>query len=89
LQICNEILSALASNGPMTLRKISERLDIKETLLKKHLKLLQDSPLVLKENFGKNKIFFTITESGLRLLKILTDTHSIQTSDFKKVTIIH
>lgn len=71
----------------MTLRNISERLEIEETFLKKHLQLLQDSSLVIKDDFGKNKIFFTITESGPRVLKILSDKYTTQKIAFKIVTL--
>ena len=87
LQICTEILCKLASSGPMSLRNISEVLDIKETFLKKHLKLLEDSSLVIKENFGKNKIFFTLTENGLDTLKFLGNIYIIQKNDRKPLAI--
>lgn len=61
----------------MSLRNISKTLDIKEILLKKHLKVLQDSSLVIKENFGKNKIFFTLTESGQDVLKLFSNISPI------------
>ena len=87
LQICTEILCKLASSGPMSLKNISEVLDIKETFLKKHLKLLEDSSLVIKENFGKNKIFFTLTENGLDTLKFLGKIYIIQKNYRKPLAI--
>lgn len=71
----------------MSLRNISEVLDIKETFLKKHLKLLEDSSLVIKENFGKNKIFFTLTENGLDTLKFLGNLYIFQKNDRKPLAI--
>lgn len=75
----------------MNLININEKVSIKETYLKKHLKLLQDSSLVIKENFGKNKIFFTITESGQAVLKmlkpIIADTYTTQIINNKIITI--
>jgi predicted transcriptional regulator len=61
----------------MSLRNISEIFDIKEILLKKHLKVLQDSSLIIKENFGKNKIFFTLTERGQDVLKLFSNISPI------------
>ena len=87
MQICTEILCKLASNGPMNLRSISEILDIKQVLLKKHLKLLQDSSLVVKENFGKNKIFFTLTEKGIDVLQLFENLFTIQKVDVKTMVI--
>ena len=66
---------------------MSERLGIKETFLKKHLRQLYTSSLVIKENFGKNKVFFTITESGLVVFKILQDTFNTQKFDSNALTI--
>jgi len=78
MQTLTEILCMLASCGPMSLGNMSERLGIKETFLKKHIRQLHDSSLVVKENFGKNKTFFTITERGLVVFKLLTDTFNTQ-----------
>lgn len=69
----------------MNLPNISERVNIKETHLEKHLKVLQDSALVTKENFGENKIYFTITKNGLAVLKIFRPPGTI-TLDIQKTT---
>jgi predicted transcriptional regulator len=71
----------------MSLRKISERLDIKESFLKKYLKLLQDSSFIIKENFGTKKIFFTITENGLRLQRTIGERYPTEEIKFKSVEI--
>ena len=75
----------------MNLINLSEKVTIKKTHLMKHLKLLQTSSLIIKENFGKNKVFFTITESGLavtRMFKpIFADKCTTQIIDFKELTI--
>ena len=89
MQICTEILCHLASNGPMNLIHLSRKADIKEKQLKKHLKLLQDSHLITKENFSKNNIFFVISESGLAVLKmvrpLIAETHKTKTYDFTTI----
>jgi predicted transcriptional regulator len=75
----------------MNLINISEKVTIQKNPLIKHLKLLQDSSLVIKENFGKNKVFFTITESGLAALRmfkpIFADNYPTYTISFKGMTI--
>ena len=75
----------------MNLTNLSERVNLKETQLKQHLKLLNDSALVTKQNFGKNKIFFAVTESGLTVLKmfrpLISEEHKTQINDFKAITI--
>ena len=87
MQILTEILCILSSCGPMSLGNMSERLGIKETFLKKHLRQLHDSSLVMKENFGKNKIFFTITDRGLVVFKLLADTCNTQRFDYNILAI--
>jgi predicted transcriptional regulator len=82
----------LASNGPMNLINISEKVIIKKALLIKYLRILQNSSLIVKENFGKNKVFFTITESGLAVLRIFKPVFAnectTQTIDLKELAIL-
>ncbi|MFC1488016.1 winged helix-turn-helix domain-containing protein [Thermoproteota archaeon] len=91
LQICTEILCNLASKGPMNLSNLSERVNLKETQLKQYLKLLNDSALVTNQNFGKNKIFFIVTDSGITVLKMfrppITEANETQINKFKAMTI--
>ena len=75
----------------MNLSNLSERVNREETHLKQHLKLLTDSALVTKQNFGKNKIFFIVTERGITVLKMfrppITEANEIQINEFKAMTI--
>ena len=91
LQICTEILCYLAFNGPINLTCLSERLNIKEVQLNQHLKLLKVSDLITKQNFGKNSIFFSITDSGLATLKInhpiFSESQRSQIKNFERVVI--
>ena len=90
MQIYTEILFNLASNGPMNLTKLCKKVDLKKIESKRHLKLLMNSGLVEKENFGKNKIFYTVTEKGLTFFKIFSliieDTQKIQLREFEAIT---
>ena len=89
LQICTEILSNLASNGPKNLTNLSARVNLKEIHLKQHLELLRNSSLIAKQNFGKNKTFFAITENGLVVLQMFrpltTEAQEIQANAFEKI----
>ena len=73
----------------MNLANLSVRLNLKEPQLKRHLKLLQDSSLLINQNFGKNKTFFTVTESGLAVIKMfrsqMTKAHEIQVDDLTTI----
>ena len=91
LQICTEILVQLASNGPMNLNKLCERVNLNETHLQQRLKLLTNSSLVSKEVFGKNQVFFAVTDSGLAVLKmfrhLIEETYETRIIDFKAIAI--
>lgn len=75
----------------MNLICLSERLNIKEVQLNQHIKLLKISGLIIKQNFGKNRIFFSITDCGLATLKInhpkVSESQKTQINNFKKITI--
>ena len=75
----------------MNLTNLSERVNLEETHLKQHLKILKDSALVTKQNFGKNKIFFIVTERGITVLKMfrppITEANETQINEFKAMTI--
>ena len=61
-----------------------------EIELKHHLKLLMNSNLVEIEDFGKKRIFYTIKESGLKVLGILShlikDAQTLQLHEFEAIT---
>ena len=71
LKICIEILCILASNGPMKLSQLTTKVELNETRLEQHLKLLQNRDLVERQNLGKNQIFYVLTERGLKVLKVI------------------
>jgi len=71
LKICIEILCILASNGPMKLSQLTTKVELNETRLEQHLKLLQKRDLVERQNLGKNQIFYVLTERGLKVLKVI------------------
>ena len=75
----------------MNLTNLCERINLKETHLKQHLKILNDSALVTKQNFGKNKIFFIVTERGITVLKMfrppIIEANETQINEFNAMTI--
>ena len=91
MQVCTEILIHLASNGPMNLANIAERINLKEVQLIQHLKKLKISGLVEKHNFGKNKIFFEVTDNGGAALKIfrplISNESKTEIKNFEKIII--
>ena len=54
----------------MKLSNLSKKVGLEESDLKNHLKLLLNSSIVEKQNFGKNNIFYAATGIGITLLNI-------------------
>jgi len=61
-----------------------------EIELEYHLKMLINSNLIEKEDFGKKRIFYTIKERGLTVLKIfnsvIKNTQKLQLHEFEAIT---
>ena len=71
LTICIEVLSILASRGPMKLTQLMTKVELNKTRLRQHLRLLKKRNLVERQNLGENKIFYVVTERGLEMLKVI------------------
>jgi predicted transcriptional regulator len=71
LEMYIDVLRIFASQGPMKLTQLVHKTDLSQSVLKQHLNFLIQQNLVEKQNFGKNKIFYAITERGLRVLNIV------------------
>jgi hypothetical protein len=75
----------------MNSKILSERFNLEEKQLIQHLKVLKNSALVNKQSFGKNKIFFTITERGITVLQMfkpaLEGSYEIQMNKKKAIQI--
>lgn len=66
-----DILKILASQGPMKLTQLMHKTDLSRSVLKQYLAFLMQQNLVEKQNLGKHKIFYAITERGLKVLNIV------------------
>jgi predicted transcriptional regulator len=71
LKICVEVLSILASRGPMKLTQLMTKVELNKTRLRQHLRLLKKRDLVERQNLGENKIFYVVTERGLEVLNVI------------------
>ena len=71
LEMNLDILKILASQGPMELTQLMNKTDLSQSVLKQHLNFLIPQNLVEKQNLGKDKIFYAVTERGLRVLKVV------------------
>ena len=71
LKICNEILWALASQGPMKFSKLMQRVELSKTRLEEHLRLLKRRSLVEKQKLGEGEVFYVVTERGQMVLKVI------------------
>jgi len=90
LMICIEVLCTLVSNGPMKLTQLKDKFEMDESRLKPHLRLLWNRGLVEEENFGDNKIYYVVTERGLKVLKVISpiirEAHKINVRDFEAIS---
>ena len=71
LEMNMDILKILASQGPKKLTQLMHKTDLSQSVLKQHLDFLMQQNLVEEQNLGKNKIFYAITERGLRVLNVV------------------
>jgi len=71
LEMHIDILKILASQGPRKLTQLVHKTDLSQSVLKQHLDFLMQQNLVEEQKFGKDKIFYAITERGLRVLNVV------------------
>jgi len=60
-----------ASQGPVELTQLMRKTGLSKNVLKQHLDFLIQQNLVEKQNLGKDKIFYAITERGLKVLYVV------------------
>ena len=71
LEMNIDILKILASQGPKKLTQLMHKTDLGQSVLKQNLDFLMQQNLVEEQNLGKNKVFYAITERGLRVLNVV------------------
>jgi predicted transcriptional regulator len=71
LEVNLDILKILASQGPMELTQLMNKIDLSQSVLKQHLDFLIPQNLVEEQNLDKDETFYVITERGLRVLKVI------------------
>lgn len=71
LEMNTDILKILASQGPRRLTQLMDKTGLSQSVLKQYLDFLIQQNLVEKQNLGENKKFYTITERGLKVLKVV------------------
>jgi predicted transcriptional regulator len=90
LMLCLEILCTLASKGSMNLTQLTHNVQMDKTRLIPHLRLLHNRGLVKKQNCGENKIFYVVTERGLKVLKvvnpIIREAHKIEIRNLEVIS---
>jgi predicted transcriptional regulator len=60
-----------ASQGPMVLTQLMRKTGLSKSILKQHLDFLIQQNLVEEQKLGKDKIFYAITERGLKVLYVV------------------
>lgn len=90
LMICIEVLCTLVSNGPMKLPQLMDKVEMDESRLNPHLRLLWDRGLIEEEKFGDNETHFVVTERGSMVLKVVTplirEAHKFQMRNFEAIS---
>jgi predicted transcriptional regulator len=66
-----DVLKILASQGPMKLTQLIDKADLSRGVMRQRLDFLVQRNLVEKQNFSRDKVFYVITERGLRVLNIV------------------
>jgi predicted transcriptional regulator len=92
LQICVEILCALASDGPLNLIDLRNKVELDVAHLEPHLELLKNRDLVREQILGENKNLYAVTERGLTVIKvigpIIQEAHKIRMHDLEAVSTV-
>jgi predicted transcriptional regulator len=90
LVLCIEILCALASKGSMNLTQLTHKVEVDKARLIPHLRLLHNRGLIEKQNLGEHKIFYIVTERGLKVLKVISpiirEAHKIQIRNLEVIS---
>jgi len=60
-----------ASQGPMDLTQLMRKTGLSKNVLKQRLDFLIQQNLVEEQKLGKDKIFYAITERGLKVLYVV------------------
>jgi len=71
LEMNIDILKILASQGPMKLTQLMHKTVLSQSVLKQSLDFLIQQNLIEEQNLSKDKIFYVITERGLKVLNIV------------------
>ena len=66
-----DVLTVLARREPLNLTHIMNKTNINRNVLKQHLEFLIQQDLVEKQILSKNRVFYAITERGLKVLKVV------------------
>lgn len=90
MQICIEILCSLVSKGSIKLSQISDDVELDKTRLIPYLRLLKNRGLIEKQNLGENKIFYVVTDRGLKVLRVINpiikEAHKIQLRNLEAIS---
>ncbi len=74
----------------MKLTQMSDEVELDKTRLIPYLRLLKNRGLIKKQNLGDNKIFYVVTERGLKVLRvikpIIKEAHEIQMRNFEAIS---
>jgi hypothetical protein len=62
--------------------QLMTKVELNETILRQHLRLMKKRKIVERQNLGDNKIFYVVTERDLQVIKffdpIIKEAHKFQ-----------
>lgn len=90
LQICVKILCVLASDGPLKLSQIIDKVELDKTNLKLFMDFLYDRCVVGIQDLDEREEAYFVTERGLSVLKVVApvvrEAQRIQTRNYEAIS---
>lgn len=69
LETCIDILQLLAEDGPLKITHLINAADVSINQIKQQTAFLVDQGLIIRKPVGKKQNLFSVSESGLKVLK--------------------
>jgi predicted transcriptional regulator len=90
LQICVEVLCALAGVGPLRLSRLIHKVELDKANLKSVMDFLYDRCLVGEQNLDDDERAYFVTERGMSVLRVIgplvKEAHRIQTRNYEAIS---
>ena len=71
------ILNVLATNGPMKITHISQKVNVNASVLKEYLEFFQKQQFVEQKKIGKRRVTYELSIRGLKVLKYFNEIRGV------------